>query len=370
MKRQSILLLGIVAVLLAGTPATGDMTYNVIDLGTLGGDSSMALGINNHGQVVGQAGTGSGEQQPFLWQSGAISPLMNTGFNSGGALSINDEGVIVGVSANSNPLARVASQWTGGARSFLNIDSYQEGSAYKINNNGSVVGEVKTYGDAKHTQLVSHQAFLVENGTFTELGDFGLGYSYARSINESGQIVGTAYSSAEDGIAFLWEDAVMTDLGVLTEGGRSAANDINNKGQVVGHSQGGTDEYGNPGPTHGFRWMDGIMSDLGALNVHNEMSYADAINDLGQVVGYSVGAGWNPKAVLWDDDGSIFNLNDCLPAQSGWNLIYAFDINNNGQIVGCGNFAGEYHGFLMTPDGYAPPQVIPAPGAVVLGAIG
>lgn len=54
-------------------------TYTIIDLGTLGGDSSGASGINEHGQVVGwSSATPASPAQPaggpahaFLWEAGA-----------------------------------------------------------------------------------------------------------------------------------------------------------------------------------------------------------------------------------------------------------------------------------------------------------
>ena len=73
----------------------------------------------------------------------------------------------------------------------------------------------------------------------------------------------------------------MTDLGTLG-GTNSYAIAINDRGQVVGYS--GTDR-GMTG--HAFLYSDGAMTDLGTLG-GAVGSWASAINDRGQVVGYVV----------------------------------------------------------------------------------
>ena len=81
-------------------------------------------------------------------------------------------------------------------------------------------------------------AFLYDGTTMNDIGTLGGNDSVARSINDSGQIVG--YSrTAEDTIhAFLYDDGVMTDIGVL-EGTYSSALSINDAGQIVGIEEGG-----------------------------------------------------------------------------------------------------------------------------------
>ncbi|NJM41590.1 MAG: hypothetical protein HC853_12930 [Anaerolineae bacterium] len=76
------------------------------DLGTLGGDSSVALDINIHGQVVGAADTPITPQnvygRAFIWENGQIIDLnqVTEGIPQGVLLqvawAINDNGYIVG----------------------------------------------------------------------------------------------------------------------------------------------------------------------------------------------------------------------------------------------------------------------------------
>jgi probable HAF family extracellular repeat protein len=53
-----------------------------------------------------------------------------------------------------------------------------------------------------------------------------------------------------------------------------------------------------------------------------------AINERGHIVG-TIGGYYNPKAVMWDDDGSILAMNTTPGVFS-----YAYGINNRGQVVG------------------------------------
>src|SRR6516225_2246274 len=82
--------------------------------------------------------------------------------------------------------------------------------------------------------------------------------------------------------AFLWQESVMTDLGAF-DIGHSFANGINDQGQVVGYTS--SNAY-----YHALLWQDGPMTDLGTLpGFFSASSQAAAINDAGQVVGGSYG---------------------------------------------------------------------------------
>jgi len=67
MKRR---MLAVVGVLAAAVPASAQ--HRIIDLGTLGGDMSHAIDINEAGQIAGWAYTADGSEHAFVWQDGVF----------------------------------------------------------------------------------------------------------------------------------------------------------------------------------------------------------------------------------------------------------------------------------------------------------
>jgi len=96
----------------------------------------------------------------------------------------------------------------------------------------------------------------------------------------------------------------------------------------------------------------GANINLGTLG--GDDSGADAINELGQIVGWAEVPGHiYPHACIFDPTGhgSNIDLNTLVTTPYGWELSYANCINNNGWIVGTMlNQSGDYHAFLLTPE--------------------
>lgn len=69
------------------------------DLGTLGGSSSHARGINDQGQVVGSSQTAPGRFHAFLWEDGTMTDLGTLGGAYSKAYVISNHGQVVGVAS-------------------------------------------------------------------------------------------------------------------------------------------------------------------------------------------------------------------------------------------------------------------------------
>jgi probable HAF family extracellular repeat protein len=319
------------------------LSYQITDLGTFPGDNgSIAYGLNDSGQVVGDSSIDGFPGHAFLWD--ATNGMQDLGTLPGDrfsrALGINDSGQVVGYSYTGF-LTRHAFLWdaTNGMQDLGTL-----GGAFSradgINSSGQVVGHSETAGGALHAFLQDAVHGMQDLGTLP-----GDNISEARGINSSGQVVGYSESAGGGLHAFL-QDAVhgMQDLGTLPGDSASQALGINDSGQVVGYSQRVF--------LHAFLW-DAVrgMQNLGTLG---RGAFATGLNSNGQVVGVaevfdqSFGD-YVDDAFVWQN-GTMSDLNDLIPRGSGWNLASATAINNAGQIVGEGAHNGQIRAVLLTPD--------------------
>ncbi len=363
-----------------GSPVLAVTTYTITDLGLVrGADGGFTpQAINNKGQIAGdyQVGfRGDAEYVHYaaLWDSGEITELSGLAAPYSSAAAINDLGQVVGFTGD-NYYDSPVFVWQDGESTYL--DSLSEGWVWDaaINNAGQIVGTSDTTSrDKWDNGLV--RAVLWEDGRLTDLG--GLGdklSSRAVAINNLGQIAGTVHGGKlkEGGLGHyparhvaLWTDGEMRDLGAFKGTSFNHAVDINDVGQVLcfGESVGE--------PSYTYLWEDGERTEIGTLPGSLNENEVFAINNSGHVVGEArsefivwasvltgvispVGS-FDPvaeagisRAFLWEN-GSIWDLDDLIPADSGWQLSSARDINDHGQIIGTGVFDGELHGFLLTP---------------------
>ncbi|MGE5056988.1 MAG: hypothetical protein ACM3WP_22750 [Acidobacteriota bacterium] len=120
---------------------------------------------------------------------------------------------------------------------------------------------------------------------------------------------------------------------------------INDLGQVVGWSSyPGNDCTWSGGCRHAVLWKPtGEIQDLNALPGDVE-SKAYKINFFGQVIGQS-----GSRPFIWSEHNGMQDLNALILASAGWVLKSATGLNSWGQIVGQAALNGQPRGFLLSP---------------------
>lgn len=333
---------GIMLVLWSTTrhPATqsGSLSYSVGDIGTLGGNTSVALGVSPAGlpYLAGYSQTASGAEHAFAaYGAGVWPPQLKDLGTLGGSRSearAYDGLRAVGSAQLANGLYHAFVY--GGSMTDLGTLGGSASCAYGMNTS-AVVGASWTSGDT------SPRAFIYQNGAMTDVGaTLGGPNTVATAINTAGHVAGYAdLAGGQTHHAFLYRDGSAIDLGSF--GGSSEGAAINSNDVVVGRSDlvSGTIE-------HAFRYQNGSMADLGTLGGNS--SEALAVNGSGDVVGWANTPSGDRHAFIWRS-GVMSDLNTLIPSDTGWVLQGATGIQDAGAIVGYGQFQGQLRAFFLTP---------------------
>jgi probable HAF family extracellular repeat protein len=169
----------------------------------------------------------------------------------------------------------------------------------------------------------------------TDLGTLGGLDSYANDINDKGQVVGASYTNGGAIQAFLYSDRTMTELSF--GGSYGVASAINKKGQVIGYSDTGGRGY------LAFLYSDGTMTEISLGGVYGG---ATGIDKKGHVVGYSGSSPSDVNAFLYID-GTITDLTELVYDLFLVSNFYASDIQGF-QIIGYGYPDGNRHAYILT----------------------
>jgi probable HAF family extracellular repeat protein len=324
--------------------------YEVIDLGTLGGDWSEAYSVNESGEIVGFARDGSGGDHATLFDSSGNCnniDLGTLGGNKSCANSINDGGQIVGRAARHALSSNATFFDTSGNGNNIDLGTLDGNWSFanSINNNGQIVGGATLSSGFWNATLFDPTG----NGNNIDLLTLGGRSSRACSVNNRGQIVGNADNRSGFSRAAVFDasgNGNNIDLGTLG-GDKSYAWSINDNGQIVGYAK------NSSGYLHATLFDlsgSGNNIDLGSLG-GNE-SWAFSINESGQIVGVAFDSSGYSRATLFDSSGNGNNvdLNLLINSGNGLALVCAYSINNSGWIVGKGiDPDGESRAFLMKP---------------------
>ncbi len=339
-------------------------TYQVTDLGPLSGAPTFATAISDDGVIVGYSQTMETTARAWVWRDGfGMTDLGSFGGADNRAFAVGLDGKVYGYSQTAAGAQR-GFVWENGV--LADVGSLGAGDVVNVEavNASGVLAGATTSGGA---QL----GFTLHGGTMTALpalaGAPVPANAAAYDINDAGRVAGVS------GWIYGGTRAFRTDAGgALVSLGTLGANDstamaINASGQVVGYSTAANND------THAFIFNDGIgMTDLGLLAGGRD-ARAWGIDDAGDAVGTAENLAGLPRAALWMAGGTIKDLNDTIPINSGWVLEEARDINNSGDIVGFGTIGGQQHAFLLErfsgPDTFAPVAVSSVTPLTYSGAV-
>ena len=297
-----------------GKPGIGTETFEVTvqmtDLGTLGGDSE-ALAINESGQVAGYSGS-----KPFIWGNGVMTALeLPPGFTSGRAQGLNNLGHVVGQMNGASGVRGFV--WTP-ERGMQPLPGAENSNAYAINDNGMIVGYAKMADG-------TIRAAIWIDGSIQFLPE---GASVAYDVNALGEVVGDGGPSVVVGgmtwgTAFIWSAAGGLRPVPTLRGSAGEALGINDAGQVVGWGPHATDETMH----HAFVSAAGSATDLGIPEVTSSAIMKVSSN------GLKAGRSKPYTATLWLNDGSMIELR----GPPGPSSPQAADVNSSGAVAGMVN---------------------------------
>ncbi|MBX3382636.1 MAG: hypothetical protein KF864_03905 [Phycisphaeraceae bacterium] len=317
--------------------------YAVTEVGTLGGLESYCTAISNNGWIVGGAKNSSGHTKAYRFRDGVMENLGSLpGLLYASANGVNEFGDVVGVSAAAvNLFGSTAQPWLVRSGQWFDLDPFNNNvyaTAMDINESGVVIGTNSFQGAG------SVEAFNWSSGLPQRLnalpGDT-CRIHYGTAVNNQGVSVG--YTAAPgvcgDERAFVYSGGVMTELPLLG-GANGRANNINELGEIVGFSEMAT------GQNRAAVWRNGQVSSLGTLG---GSSFATDNNNDNVIVGYFIDNRNQQRACVWLN-GNMLDLNSLIDPSTGWRLLIATGVNDDGYIVGQGrNAQGRLRGFLLSP---------------------
>ena len=401
MRLQKVVGVVVLALALAGlaergySQLTSNLTYTVIDLGSLradGAGTSDAHAIDSQGDVVGVADDDNGFQQAFLWQ--AATGIKNLKLSGNGNFNIGgDNSAAFGISytsgaGNSEPVRFIVGEANPPALSagsehalflgpsgLVDLNGQQafsggpNSAASAVNTNGVTVGWAVLAGS------FSYHAFRYSAPTLVDLGTLpGGSLSVGVALNNLGDVVGSSSDSNGIGSAVVWSHS---GSGATKISGMTVATGINDQGLVVGKL------LANVGDgVQAVTYRLGASQSVSLATISNQSSVAWGVNNHGQIVGASgngtvirsPGITTGVSATLWNGSNSVVDLNTRISA-AGWHLSTAEAINDAGQIVGSGFHNGIKRAFLLvlppaiSSPTVAPRELLPAGGTVTISAV-
>ena len=316
--------------------------------------------INNRNQIVGGTAVGNASRA-FLWdwQGGMRLLGVLPGAYGSWATDINDRGEVVGVSGgNAVPLTSFIWDRRRGMRAVPTLGGTQS-EATHINNSGQIVGTAFT----PDPEAGPHVYFRELNG---EVVDLGFGFPFG--VTDRG-VVGFQVQSQTslESTIFFWDSRNgLQRLGGFPEASLAIPDALNNRGELVG----AIEEQG----ARAIRWTQ--REGMQLLDVFGEgasASSALSINRWGTIVGFGPDQFDNTTALIWQKHAGVGDLNQMFHPTSpvtyqNAELLWAIAVNDQAWIAATGYFRStppeNRHAFVLVPKFPGDTSPCPAPPVV------
>jgi probable HAF family extracellular repeat protein len=221
----------------------------------------------------------------------------------------------------------------------IDLGCISDGQCYTMTMNN--LGQLAGYGDAPNGMSV--HGFMWDGTELVHIVPLNYpkgGQCWAYGMNDYGDVVGYSSNGGLSIHAYIWDGEQMVDLGIpeWSSVDFSRAQDINNKGWVVGMAG------GVPYDLRGFIKHDDTWDEIPTFGGNESRAYA--INELNDVVGYTRNEEGKFRA-FGIPNGNISVMIDL--GDLGGGASQAYDVNNIRQITGQSKGVDEYwHAYLWS----------------------
>jgi probable HAF family extracellular repeat protein len=363
-------------------------TYAVQTFGTFGGTASSAASINERGWITGSANlSGDTSAHAALWGNGAAKDLGTLGGPSSAIAwpNLNNFGLLAGITETPamDPYGEpwscsdffpavtpslhvcVGFSWRNDVMRPLPTLGGPDGYAAGTNDWGNIVGwaeDTTMDPTCDDGQVLQFEPVMWDaQGRVHQLPTLaGDPDGAATAINDVNQIVGISGICDQAVGRFTaihvveWDRGNVRKLFNVSSVSWNTPTAINLSGGVVGfvNIPGSGDEAGNLQPI-AFVWTKRAgITDIRPLG-SDAYSIAEGINDEGDVVGVSYGAGFATARAFIYHNGTAYDMNQLVAAGSPY-LLVANAIDDRGDVVGqASTSGGEALAFEATPPWFA-----------------
>lgn len=379
-----------ITLLAAGTLFAQGPQFTIQDLGTLPDlPACNATALSQSGDVVGYCSAAAGQNlvltspmtHVFHYSKGKMTDLNVNNLTTPIPTGVNDAGTVVGgqLTVNFASATATATPFIFQNGAFLPPSGQlQSALPFGLNNAGQMVGASIQINDSSHDFVLISGAFVdtLSTGKVTTLGAAVAGSGGgAFNVSPLGVIAGASVGSNASSFApVIWQNGKPQSLPLLSGYTEGLASSVNDSGAEAGvaFDIDFSNLFATNNTAHAVLYQGNSVADLGVLP-GDASSMATSINSAGTVVGFSSSQGPDVTVQLADlvyppsnqyhafvySGGKMYNLTRQLVNGTGWQLSFANQINDAGQIAGSGLFTDSngntlQHAFLLTPAANVP----------------